>query len=42
LFDIRTGESDGSVTTAGVPTFATKVEDDVIYVDLTGTKENAL
>jgi nitrite reductase/ring-hydroxylating ferredoxin subunit len=42
LFDIRTGESDGSVTTSRVPTFATKVEDGVVYVDLIGTKETAL
>jgi nitrite reductase/ring-hydroxylating ferredoxin subunit len=40
LFDVRTGEADGSVTTTPVRTFATKVEGDVIYVDLPGLEEN--
>jgi nitrite reductase/ring-hydroxylating ferredoxin subunit len=34
LFDIRTGEADGGVTTRSVRTFATKVEDGRIYIDL--------
>jgi nitrite reductase/ring-hydroxylating ferredoxin subunit len=36
LFDIRTGEADGGVTTKSVKTYATKVEDGRIYVDLDG------
>ncbi len=36
LFDIRTGESGGGVTTKGVKVFATKVDDGAIYVDLEG------
>ena len=42
LFDIRTGESDGSVTSQRVATFATKVEDGVIYVDMPSTEEKGL
>ena len=34
LFDIRTGASDGGVTTRSVKTFPAKVENDEIYVDL--------
>jgi nitrite reductase/ring-hydroxylating ferredoxin subunit len=41
LFNIQTGESDGSVTAARVATFPAKIEGDVIYVDLTGMKETA-
>jgi nitrite reductase/ring-hydroxylating ferredoxin subunit len=41
LFDVRTGEPDGSVTTARVATFPAKIEDEVIYVDLPDAEENA-
>ena len=41
LFDISTGESDGSVTTRGVRTYPTKVEQDTIYVDLPDPDEKA-
>ena len=34
LFDIRTGAADGGITTKSVKTFATKVEDGKIYVNL--------
>ena len=34
LFDIRTGEAHGGVTTRSVKTFGTKVEDGRIYVDV--------
>ena len=34
LFDIRTGQADGGVTTKAVRAFATRVEGDEIYVDL--------
>jgi len=34
LFDICTGESDGSVTTRRVATYPTKIENDAIYVDV--------
>jgi len=34
LFDIRTGAADGGVTTTGLRTFATKVVNDEIHVDL--------
>ncbi len=40
LFDVRTGESDGALTTRGVPTFATKVEGGVIYVELPEDEES--
>jgi nitrite reductase/ring-hydroxylating ferredoxin subunit len=40
LFDIRTGEPDGSVTTSRAATFATKVEDGMIYVDMPSGEEN--
>ena len=39
LFDIRTGEADGAITSQPLRTFATRVEDDVIYVDLPMTEE---
>lgn len=34
LFDVRTGESDGSVTATPVRTYRTKLEDDRVYVDI--------
>jgi nitrite reductase/ring-hydroxylating ferredoxin subunit len=34
LFDIRTGVADGAITSQPLRTFPTRVEDDVIYVDL--------
>jgi naphthalene 1,2-dioxygenase system ferredoxin subunit len=34
LFDVRTGASDGAVTAQSVRTFAVKLADDGIYVDL--------
>ena len=34
LFDIRTGDADGAITSQPLRTFPTRVEDDVIYVDL--------
>ena len=40
LFDIRTGQSDGAMTTKGVRTFATRVDGDVIYVDLPGEEND--
>jgi nitrite reductase/ring-hydroxylating ferredoxin subunit len=39
LFDIRTGNADGAITSQPLQTFRTKVEDDVIYVDLTLAEE---
>jgi nitrite reductase/ring-hydroxylating ferredoxin subunit len=39
LFDIRTGESDGALTTRALRTYATRVEDGTIYVDLSGSEE---
>jgi nitrite reductase/ring-hydroxylating ferredoxin subunit len=41
LFDIRTGISDGAVTTRPLRTLATRVEQDDIYVDLSGFEESA-
>ena len=41
LFDIRTGAADGGVTTRSVRTWPTKVEQDAIYVDLSGFEETA-
>ena len=40
LFDIRTGESDGSVTTRAAVTFPTKIEGETIYVDVPNADEN--
>ena len=34
LFDIRTGDADGAITAQPLRTFPTRVEDDVIYIDL--------
>lgn len=34
LFDIRTGASDGSITETQLRTFQTRVDGDMIYVDL--------
>ena len=39
LFDIRTGAADGAITSQRLRTFPTKVEDDVIYVDLPMAEE---
>ena len=39
LFDIRTGEADGAITAQPLPTFPTRVEGDVIYVDLPMAEE---
>jgi nitrite reductase/ring-hydroxylating ferredoxin subunit len=39
LFDLRTGESDGSVTSARVATFAAKIEGPVVYVDVPRSEE---
>ena len=41
LFDIRTGESDGSVTDRRVRTYAVKLEGDDIYIDLPALEEIA-
>ena len=43
LFDLRTGVSDGAVTTRPVRTFAVRVEGDDIYVDVgaAAVEENA-
>ncbi|MEP7118482.1 MAG: Rieske 2Fe-2S domain-containing protein [Acidobacteriota bacterium] len=41
LFDIRTGETDGSVTDKSVRTFPVKVEEGEIYVELPAMEENA-
>ncbi|MCC6987551.1 MAG: non-heme iron oxygenase ferredoxin subunit [Acidobacteria bacterium] len=40
LFDIRTGEPDGSVTDRRLRTYAVKVEGDTIYVDLPAPEEH--
>jgi nitrite reductase/ring-hydroxylating ferredoxin subunit len=40
LFDIRTGESDGSVTDRRVRTYPVKVEHGDIYVDLPALEEH--
>ena len=42
LFDIRTGDSDGAITSQPLRTFATRVEDDVIYVDLPMAEEERM
>ena len=39
LFDIRTGEADGAITSQPLRTFPTRVEDDEIYVDLPVAEE---
>src|SRR3954462_4489523 len=39
LLDIRTGDADGAITSQPLRTFPTRVEDDVIYVDLPMTQE---
>jgi nitrite reductase/ring-hydroxylating ferredoxin subunit len=39
LFDIRTGAADGAITAQPLRTFPTKVESDLIYVDLPMTEE---
>jgi nitrite reductase/ring-hydroxylating ferredoxin subunit len=39
LFDIRTGDTDGAITSQPLRTFPTRVEDDVIYVDLPMAEE---
>ena len=39
LFDIRTGEADGAITSQRLRTFPTRVADDVIYVDLPEAEE---
>ena len=39
LFDIRTGEADGAITSQPLQTFPTRVEGDVIYVDLPMAEE---
>ena len=39
LFDIRTGDADGAITSQPLRTYPTKVEDDVIYVDLPMAEE---
>ena len=39
LFDIRTGAADGAITSQPLRTFPTRVEDDVIYVDLPMAEE---
>ena len=41
LFDIRTGQSDGSVTDKNVQTFPVKVEGGDIYVEMPAMEENA-
>jgi anthranilate 1,2-dioxygenase large subunit len=33
LFDIRTGKAQGSPVTKDIPTYAVKIEDDILYVD---------
>ena len=40
LFDIRTGDPDGSVTARRLRTYPVKVEDDTIYVDLPAPEEH--
>lgn len=40
LFDIRTGAADGGMTTTPVRTFPTKIEQDDIYVDVSGFEES--
>ena len=39
LFDIRTGDADGAITSQPLRTFPTRVEDDAIYVDLPMAEE---
>jgi nitrite reductase/ring-hydroxylating ferredoxin subunit len=39
LFDIRTGASDGSLTSRALATFPVKVEGGAIYVDLPAAEE---
>ena len=39
LFDIRTGDADGAITSQPLRTFPTRVEGDVIYVDLPMAEE---
>ena len=39
LFDIRTGDADGAITSQPLRTFPTRVEDDEIYVDLPMAEE---
>jgi nitrite reductase/ring-hydroxylating ferredoxin subunit len=41
LFDIRTGEADGALTTRALRTYPTKVEHGTIYVDLPDSEETA-
>ena len=41
LFDIRTGAADGGLTTRGVRTLPARVEQDDIYVDISGFEETA-
>ena len=41
LFDIRTGEPDGSVTDRRLRTYPVRVEDDIIYVDLPAPEEHS-
>jgi nitrite reductase/ring-hydroxylating ferredoxin subunit len=41
LFDIRTGEADGAMTTRAVRTYPTRVKHGAIYVDLSDAEESA-
>jgi nitrite reductase/ring-hydroxylating ferredoxin subunit len=41
LFDIRTGEADGGMTTRAVRTYPTRVEHGTIYVNLPDSEETA-
>jgi nitrite reductase/ring-hydroxylating ferredoxin subunit len=41
LFDVRTGEADGAMTTKAVRTYPTRVEHGAIYVDLSDSEETA-
>ena len=41
LFDVRTGEADGAMTTTAVRTYPTRVEQGTIYVDVSGSEETA-
>ena len=41
LFDIRTGEPDGSVTDRRLRTYPVKVEGDDIYVELPAAEEHS-
>jgi nitrite reductase/ring-hydroxylating ferredoxin subunit len=41
LFDIRTGDADGAITTRAVRTYPARVEHGTIYVDLSDSEETA-